>query len=551
MRITATLLCLVLPLMIFLGCDGGPSPTEQASAKRSVRSQSEAAHRAEFHRLVRTAGEASRAGELAEAIRQFRLALEMQPESEAAAVGLAQLMMSSGRVDQATKLLQRVVKNDPRNARALMWLSQLHSELRPGGNVDLVIASEYCERALKVNGEDTAVWLQRGRLAQRRGDTKLAYESLQATLDTNPSCGEAAVLIAQLHVDDGDVAEAAQGLVAFLSDYQARTAAVPDGATEEGDTATDSASATTAPLPVQHVASMLAAVLRRHPKLPRPEGLSGVNVLLPKTTPPLPQASDAGRLPRTKGATYLEHGPCDARARATVGQGDELKGFLSNAFVTAAASTPGKRLVIGAVHDGAPNDLLFFELDGRLPDDNELPRFRIVMDHVVTGLCLDGDLLACAIDGEGFRLLSHGKGAASVHDVGAWHDVTGDRGLPTDLFARSVILADLDGDGTSDLCIGQASGGVRVFMQSSEGQFSEANAGFLSGQVSQVIERMEIGKTDDGKPVVFLDTGSDAIFTPRQTFLMEAGPDGTQRITAPVRGQGSPAVKRVSVTRIL
>ncbi len=538
-----------LGLLFLFACDGGESPTQKAATDRAQRTQTGVARRAEFHRLVRTAGEADREGRSTEAIESYAAALAMQPDSESAAVGLANLMMAAGRVDRASALLEGVVESDPRNTRALISLSRLYSVRRPGGRIDYELAMEFCEQAMVVNGGDTAVWLQKGRLQRLMGAHDAATTTLEAALDSNPGWGEAVIELASVHASQSRFGRAAEALVGYLKGQLTRARSIPKGATEEGDTEESDK----LPKSVRIAVAALATLAQKAPAISSLDGFQEVKAMLP----PAPSdsvtatASVATPIDSVKGATYLRFGPADSRAQMTIVDGPPLGGIFERAFVTAAAADPGKRLVVGSVHDGAPNDLLFFELDGRLPDANELPRFRIVMDHVVTSLSLDGDLLAVAIDGEGFRLLAHGKGAASAHDEGAWNDMTAERGFPIDLRALSVLFADINADGRNELLVGCADGAIRVFIQSDIGQFEAASPSSTVGRTTRGPERMEIGKTSNGKQVVFIDIASDDIFSPRRTLLLESGADGKQRITALERGSDLSSRSRVSEVRIL
>ncbi len=129
--------------------------------------------------------------------------------------------------------------------------------------------------------------------------------------------------------------------------------------------------------------------------------------------------------------------------------------------------------------------------------------------------------------------------------------MTAEKGLPTDLTASSVLFMDMDNDGRVDLLVAAAAGGIRVFIQSATGSFVDAGVDFIQGELPGVVERMEIGKTDNGQSVVFLDTGSDAIFSRRRALQIEWVADGTRRLTSCQSGHPSSVRKRDSVVRIL
>ena len=221
-----------LGLLCLFACDGGESPTQKAATDRAQRTQTGVARRAEFHRLVRMAGEADREGRSTEAIESYAAALAMQPDSESAAVGLANLMMAAGRVDRASALLEGVVESDPRNTRALISLSRLYSVRRPGGRIDYELAMEFCEQAMVVNGGDTAVWLQKGRLQRLMGAHDAATTTLEAALDSNPGWGEAVIELASVHASQSRFGRAAEALVGYLKGQLTRARSIPKGATE-------------------------------------------------------------------------------------------------------------------------------------------------------------------------------------------------------------------------------------------------------------------------------------------------------------------------------
>jgi tetratricopeptide (TPR) repeat protein len=121
--------------------------------------------------LLERSAESMRKGEVEQAILGYRRVLTLGPSLEAQ-VGLADGAWSAGRQDEAVREYERVLRLDPRNAKALRRLAQAYAGRRETWAQAEARYREY----LAVATDDAEAWLGLARVLSWRGNTAATVE---------------------------------------------------------------------------------------------------------------------------------------------------------------------------------------------------------------------------------------------------------------------------------------------------------------------------------------------------------------------------------------
>lgn len=145
---------------------------------------------------------------------EYRLAIEADPSSEFLTSALAELYVKTGRIADAVKEAQDILKRDPKNLEAHKLLGRIYLRSlgdQPGSNGSdniLKLAIDQYEQIVKLDPESVDDHLLLGRLYRLNGDLAKAEGELKLAIKLDPSSEEAIATLAQLYTDEGDSAQA-------------------------------------------------------------------------------------------------------------------------------------------------------------------------------------------------------------------------------------------------------------------------------------------------------------------------------------------------------
>ncbi|HEU4595106.1 MAG TPA: tetratricopeptide repeat protein [Pyrinomonadaceae bacterium] len=143
---------------------------------------------------------------LPEAERAYRRAMELRPDwpYPPAALGVL-LARAEGREKEAEQVLLRALELDRRSLTSLVALAEVRTRLE-----DLRGAVELWQRVTAEKGDDASLWLARSAVEHRAKDTAAALKSLDRALDLEPNHAEARMRRAELLLETGETARAAE-----------------------------------------------------------------------------------------------------------------------------------------------------------------------------------------------------------------------------------------------------------------------------------------------------------------------------------------------------
>jgi len=148
------------------------------------------------------------------ATEEYRLAIEADPSSEFLTSGLAELYVKTGRIADAVKEAQDIIRRDPKNLEAHKLLGRIYLRSlgdMPGGNGSdniLKLAIEQYQEIVKLDPQSVDDHLLLGRLYRLSTDLSKAESELNAAIKIDPSSEEAVTTLAMLYTDEGDTAKA-------------------------------------------------------------------------------------------------------------------------------------------------------------------------------------------------------------------------------------------------------------------------------------------------------------------------------------------------------
>ena len=140
---------------------------------------------------------------LDEAIARYRRILQLDPENQAARLGLAATFIDTRRYEEALPHLEALRQREPHNGEVLILLAQCQDALgQPAA------AEETLDQVLARNPHHPAALAARGRLALRRGQLEAAEAWLRLSLVHAPGNFQARYHLGQCLLQRGNVAEA-------------------------------------------------------------------------------------------------------------------------------------------------------------------------------------------------------------------------------------------------------------------------------------------------------------------------------------------------------
>ena len=155
------------------------------------------------------------------ATEEYRLAIEADPSSEFLTSGLAELYVKTGRIADAVKEAQDILKRDPKNLEAHKLLGRIYLRSlgdMPGGSGSdniLKLAIDQYEQIVKLDPESVDDHLLLGRLYRLNNDMQKAEGELKTAIKIDPSSEEAVTTLAMLYTDEGDTAHALKVLASI------------------------------------------------------------------------------------------------------------------------------------------------------------------------------------------------------------------------------------------------------------------------------------------------------------------------------------------------
>jgi tetratricopeptide (TPR) repeat protein len=155
------------------------------------------------------------------ATEEYRLAIDADPSSEFLTSGLAELYVKTGRIADAVKEAQDILKRDPKNLEAHKLLGRIYLRSlgdTPGGsssNNILKLAIDQYEQIVKLDPDSVDDHLLLGRLYRLNNDLQKAEGELKTAIKIDPSSEEAVTTLAMLYTDEGDTAHALKVLASI------------------------------------------------------------------------------------------------------------------------------------------------------------------------------------------------------------------------------------------------------------------------------------------------------------------------------------------------
>ena len=145
---------------------------------------------------------------------EYRLAIEADPSSEFLTSALAELYVKTGRIADAVREAQDIIKRDPKNLEAHKLLGRIYLRSlgdMPGGSGSdniLKLAIDQYEQIVKLDPDSVDDHLLLGRLYRLNNDMQKSEAELKTAIKLDPSSEEAVTTLAMLYTDQGDTGHA-------------------------------------------------------------------------------------------------------------------------------------------------------------------------------------------------------------------------------------------------------------------------------------------------------------------------------------------------------
>ena len=171
-----------------------------------------------YEEMVTAYGRSDLAGKATE---EYRLAIDADPSSEFLTSGLAELYVKTGRIADAVREAQDIIKRDPKNLEAHKLLGRIYLRSlgdMPGGSGSdniLKLAIDQYEQIVKLDPDSVDDHLLLGRLYRLNNDMQKAEGELKTAIKLDPSSEEAVTTLAMLYTDEGDTAHALKVLASI------------------------------------------------------------------------------------------------------------------------------------------------------------------------------------------------------------------------------------------------------------------------------------------------------------------------------------------------
>ena len=148
------------------------------------------------------------------ATEEYRQAIEADPSSEFLTSALAELYVKTGRIADAVREAQDIIKRDPNNLEAHRLLGRIYLRSlgdMPGGSGSdniLRLAIDQYQQITKLDPSSVDDHLLLGRLYRLSNDLQKAEAELQTAVKLDPNSEESVTTLAMLYTDEGDTAHA-------------------------------------------------------------------------------------------------------------------------------------------------------------------------------------------------------------------------------------------------------------------------------------------------------------------------------------------------------
>jgi tetratricopeptide (TPR) repeat protein len=155
------------------------------------------------------------------ATEEYRQAIDADPSSEFLTSALAELYVKTGRIADAVREAQDIIKRDPKNLEAHRLLGRIYLRSlgdMPGGNSSdniLKLAIDQYEQITKLDPRSVDDHLLLGRLYRLNNDLQKAEAELNTAIKLDPGSEEAVTTLAMLYTDEGDPAHALKVLASI------------------------------------------------------------------------------------------------------------------------------------------------------------------------------------------------------------------------------------------------------------------------------------------------------------------------------------------------
>ena len=190
------------------------TPESSQSSPRKVDKASAYYHYTLAHMYEEMVTAYGRSDLAVKATEEYRLAIEADPSSEFLTSSLAELYVKTGRIADAVREAQDIIKRDPTNLEAHKLLGRIYLRSlgdMPGGNGSdniLKLAIEQYQEIVKLDPQSVDDHLLLGRLYRLSNDMPKAEAELNTAIKIDPNSEEAVTTLAMLYTDEGDTAHA-------------------------------------------------------------------------------------------------------------------------------------------------------------------------------------------------------------------------------------------------------------------------------------------------------------------------------------------------------
>jgi tetratricopeptide (TPR) repeat protein len=189
--------------------EANPQPTPRKIDKAAAYYHYTLAHM--YEEMVTAYGRSDLA---VKATEEYRAAIEADPSSEFLTSALAELYVKTGRIADAVKEAQDIIKRDPKNLEAHKLLGRIYLRSlgdMPGSNGSdniLKLAIDQYEQITKLDPNSVDDHLLLGRLYRLANELQKAEAELKTAIKLDPNSEEAVTTLAMLYTDEGDTARA-------------------------------------------------------------------------------------------------------------------------------------------------------------------------------------------------------------------------------------------------------------------------------------------------------------------------------------------------------
>jgi len=209
-------LFLVISVATLAGAQTSQAPSDSSAqpAPRKVDKAAAYYHYTMAHMYEEMVTAYGRSDLAVKATEEYRLAIEADPSSEFLTSALAELYVKTGRIADAVKEAQDIIKRDPKNLEAHKLLGRIYLRSlgdMPGGSGSeniLKLAIDQYEQIVKLNPGSVDDHLLLGRLYRFNNDLQKAEAELKTAVKLDPNSEEAVTTLAMLYTDEGDTGHA-------------------------------------------------------------------------------------------------------------------------------------------------------------------------------------------------------------------------------------------------------------------------------------------------------------------------------------------------------